>query len=1332
MVERKIKYGIEHIHSEFSIKDSAMSVKELLQKAVEYGAPGVILTDHGVLSGTFPLINAAKEMNEQLKDSGYQIKVVPGVEAYVQGDDIHTHNMHLILIPCDYIGYSSISRAVTASNKNIDNDIPRMTKEILMENFGVGSKGHGHVIATSACVGGILSQLLLQNERISKPLKAIEKKLSSPVNPEKQENAEILRRYAELEEALSVLTKKKRECTAILKKSPTRLKKTENLLRGKEGHESAVEALEKFFEEQEKATKELNELDNQISILTREKKLLGPNRKKIKDFIPTYESLKERRQELLDSQKPETELIREAEIALEEYIELFGNENFYIELQYHGFENELYAMKILAALAKKYNVPVVAANDAHFASNSEDDCLARQINMSQRFNKWNELTPGDRELYIKTDEELTKALLNVTDSEQVDSAMKGIGDILKRCNVEFPKESHYPKFQLPDGKTDSGAYLRKLAEAGISKRYPGAKWTEEYQKRMEYELDIIHRMGYDDYHLIVQDFLNYARTMALQNTDRVGVGVGPGRGSAVGSIVCYLIGITDVDPMRHGLIFERYLNPERVSMPDIDSDFANYIRPSVIKYVREKYGEMGVCLIETNNEQPPKASIKAVGRVVGTPEYKNAAEQIAKAIRPKENTHFNAKDESGATLKERLEKQFPDKSSLDIIKKASLIEGSIINYGTHAAGVVISDNGDISKYVPLKWNEDGWVCQCTKEDVEGNAHLLKMDFLGLRNLDIANKAIHLIARNHGVNINLTSIPFENAVFKNIFSTGKTTAVFQFESSGMKQMLTEFKPDSIEDIILLVAAYRPGPMQYLPEIKAVKNGVKKAKYIIPEMAEVLSSTYGKPVYQEQIQAIFNKFAGFSLGEADVIRRIMSKKKMSLLTDPKTNYKGKFIDGLIERGAKPVEAEAFWEELVEFANYSFNKSHAAAYAYLAYQTAYLKYYYPAEYFAAALCQADISKYPMLIKEIHDFGVSIISPSISLSEETFTVKNNSIVFGINSIKGVGSDGVEIIKERNARPFTSFKDFVRRVSINKNHLESLIRCGFFDEFCNNRDALAACSEQLSALAKSLSVSIANAEKIKKCLQETDDEKVKLQEEKKLEKITKEIENNERLLSSFSIEDIEEDFEKKLEMEYELIGYYVSGHPMDVWEKPDNAVDICNLDENGGVLISGIIKSANEYERKKDGALFSMFTVEDETGLVKVACWSKKYTQRNKECIRVGTAVKVFGQCKIENEEENEKTLLFSASEISPLKKKVSFSEITERKANEYFSSRLYVTIPNVAQWLALRDSFRQYKDENGVFLNVNIIGYRQTVLSYKVSKNIINSELGVFSVNP
>jgi len=1332
MVERKIKYGIEHIHSEFSIKDSAMSVKELLQKAAEYGAPGVILTDHGVLSGTFPLINAAKELNEQMKDTGYQIKVVPGVEAYVQGDDIHTHNMHLILIPCDYVGYLSISKAVTASNKNIDNDIPRMTKEILLEYFGVGSTGHGHVIATSACIGGVLSQLLLQNNRIKKPLNAIEKKLSNPVNPEKQENIEILQHYTELEETISALTKKKKEYTAILKKSPTRLQKTEISLRGKEGYESAVEALEEFFKEQKIAEEERNKLDNQIALLTQEKKILSPIRKKIKDFTPTYESLKAKKQELLDSQKNEEQLMQETETALKEYIELFGNGNFYIELQYHGFDNELSTMKILASLAKKYNVPVVAANDAHFATNSENDCLARQINMSQRFNSWNELNPGDRELYIKTDEELIKALSNIADSEQVDSAMKGIGDILERCNVEFPKESHYPKYQLPDGETDSGVYLRKLAEAGISKRYPGDKWTEEYQKRMEYELDIIHRMGYDDYHLIVQDFLNYARELALQNTDRVGVGVGPGRGSAVGSIVCYLIGITDVDPMRHGLIFERYLNPERVSMPDIDSDFANYIRPSVIKYVREKYGEMGVCLIETNNEQPPKASIKAVGRVMGTPEYKNAAEQIAKVIKPKDNKHFNTKDESGMTLKERLETQFPDKTSLDVIKKASLIEGSIINYGTHAAGVVISDNGDISNYVPLKWNEDGWVCQCTKEDVEGNAHLLKMDFLGLRNLDIANKAIHLIARNHGVNINLTSIPFENAVFKNIFSTGKTTAVFQFESAGMKQMLTEFKPDSIEDIILLVAAYRPGPMQYLPEIKAVKSGTKKAKYIIPEMAEVLSSTYGKPVYQEQIQAIFNKFAGFSLGEADVIRRIMSKKKMSLLTDPKTNYKGKFIDGLIARGANPAEAESFWEELVEFANYSFNKSHAAAYAYLAYQTAYLKYYYPAEYFAAALCQADISKYPMLIKEIHDFGVSIIPPSISLSEETFTVKKNSIVFGINSIKGVGSDGVEIINERNMRPFTSFKDFVRRISINKNHLESLIRCGVFDEFCNNRDALAACSEHLSALAKSLNTAVENAEKTKMRLQEVVDEKAKIQEEKKLEKLMREIENNERLLSSFSIEDIDEDFEKKLEMEHELIGYYVSGHPMDVWQKPNNAVDICDLDENDGVLISGIIKTANEYERKKDGALFSMFTIEDETGLIKVACWAKNYTQKNKECIKVGSAVKVFGQCKVENEEENEKTLLFSASEISPLKKRVDFSEITERKANEYFSSRLFVTIPNVAQWLVLRDSFRKYADENGVILNVNIMGYRQTTLSYKVSRNIINSGLGVFSVNP
>ncbi len=645
--------------------------------------------------------------------------------------------------------------------------------------------------------------------------------------------------------------------------------------------------------------------------------------------------------------------------------------------------------------------------------------------------------------------------------------MLGIKNIIDRCNVEMPKETHYPKYPLPEGTT-AGEYLRKLAEDGIPQRYSNSEWTKAHRERLEYELKIIHEMGFDDYHLIVQDFLNYAREKAKDPKTGIGVGVGPGRGSAVGSLVCYLIGITDVDPIKHDLLFERYLNPERVTMPDIDSDFAKFVRPSAFEYVKNLFGERNVCIIETDARQPPKAAIKAVGRVYGDKDYNEAAEKMASFITMKDNKSFSTVD-NGKTLKERLLEKFTDAVSVDIINMAELIEGSLINYGTHAAGVVIADNGDISEYVPLKRNKDGdkWACQCSKEEVEGNAGLLKFDFLGLINLDIENNCLREIYKNHGRKINLSKIPFEKEVFRSIFATGRTNAVFQFESAGMKQMLKEFKPDCIEDIILLVAAYRPGPMQYLPEIKAVKSGEKKAEYIFPKLSEVLSSTYGKPVYQEQIQAIFHRFAGCSLGEADIVRRAMSKKKIDILTDPKTNYKGRFIDGMIANGSTAENAEKFWIELLEFANYAFNKSHAAAYAYLAYQTAWLKYHYPAEYLASVLKYAKIERYPMLINEAHNFNIAVLPPSIRYSEEEFTAVKGMINFGIGNIKGIGNSGGIIIEERNKYPFSSFKDFLKRVPFKQNQLEALIDAGVFDEFNKNRLALNSGSETVCDIIK-------------------------------------------------------------------------------------------------------------------------------------------------------------------------------------------------------------------------------------------------------------------------
>lgn len=1333
-MNNEIKNGIIHCHSEYSKMDSAMSVETLLRTAVEHKAPAVVLTDHGTLSGTYPLMNAAAKINAELSAQGSCIKAIPGVEAYVEGAELQSGKMHMVLIPCNYTGYRAISKAVTEANENMIGESPCMSEQTLTKYFGIGSEGHGNVIASSACVGGVLCQILLQNKIIEHKIDAIQKKMSEVNNPESTENKEMLRELTELEEEKVSLTSKKKELTGkrkLLNQQLTALQKSANRLAGKDGYESVSDSISKKEVEIAAIDDELGYIADRIAEITNRKRPLAAERKKRKDKFGTYAEQQKTVTKLKTHLKSEEELIDDTKRAAEKYREIFGEGNFYVELQYHGFKNEAEAMSKLSLIADQLDLPTVATNDAHFAHNSESEEMARRLNMSQRFGgEWQPPVTGDDQLYIKSDEELSAALENIIPPEKVSKAMQGIGSIVARCDVVFPTEAHYPVFSLPEGETSSAEYLRKLAIAGIPKRYPRDTWTEECQKRLDYELNVIHRMGFDDYHLIVQDFVSYGRKLALDNPDNLGVGVGPGRGSAVGSLVCYLIGITSVDPMKHDLLFERYLNIERVTMPDIDTDYSNAIREDIIRYAQDKYGKKGVCYIETDNKQPPKASVLAIGRIF--PELKPYTEKINSSITAKDNTHFNKVGEDGKTLCERLKQTFTAPEYHKVIDYASLIEGSLINHSSHAAGIVISDSHDISDYLPLRKDKSGnWVCQCTKEEVEGSAHLLKMDFLGLRNLDIGDSAIKMIYRNHNVRLDFENLPIETAVFKNIFSTGKTNSVFQFESPGMKQMLREFKPDCMEDLILLVAAYRPGPMQYLPEIKAVKQGTKKAKYIIPEMADILAPTYGKPIYQEQIQAIFHRFAGFSLGEADIIRRIMSKKKKELLLDPKTNYKGRFIDGLTSRGAKQEEAEVFWTELLNFAAYAFNKSHAAAYAYIAYNTAYLKYYYPAEFMASVLRMlTDASKYPMIIKEAKEFGVNVKAPSITESGLTFDTSANgsTLIFGISSIKGIGKSGGEVIAERSKRNFNSFKDFIKRCPVNKNHLELLIRCGAFDEFCENRQSLLIGYEKLIDLCESIKKKKGTLALAEEEIESITEKQKREAQEKKILRLKSDIYELEELYSYEMLPDAVDNHERKLNDERELLGYYVSGHPMDVWKREDTAAYICDA-EAGRNKICGVVRDYTILHRKKDNAPFAKFTLEDETGSVETLCFSDKFTEAVQEILKEGAAVMLDGEFSIETAESDgdEDKIQFFMNDLRLLEKRERYDEIIKKRVSEEFGRKRYcIKVNSVIQWPQIEEILQNYKDdEKGIHLLVDIEGYRKAYLAYKVSSQVLTHGL-------
>jgi len=844
----QIKHGLIHTHTDNSVKDSTLNPAALVKRAAELGAPAVVLSDHGTLTGVYAFMNAAK---------AHGVKGIPGVEAYLQEDgDTAWSRSHLLLIPTDYQGYQAISQAVTRSNTRLFNGIPCMCMAILKECFGPGSSGHGHVIATSACMGGVLAKALLADRNMERDRKKLTEKLSGYNNPNDPAYLKQKETLADIGDEITVLMKERDRLAKIAGRKFAAKEKSLLSLTG-DALKIAQLRLNEEKAETDKAAKALSEVK---SLITEKRNEETAARRQCTELAKTHTQWVETTAQLdrvSDSMKGEAELFHEMKRLAVSLDNIFGSDNFYVELQYHGIEEESYVMPRLAKAAEELSLPMVACNDVHVALNTPDCVRARQIVQSLRYNKWHELQDGDTEYYIKTDEELSQSLSLILPNDTVEKAMKGIENIIARCDVVFPKESHLPVFKSDSGET-AKERLYRLAEEGIAWRYPTPGYfTQAHRDRMNYELQIIEQLGYCDYLCIVQDFLDYGRRLGLENPESVGLGVGPGRGSAVGSLVCYLTGITSIDPLRYGLIFERFLNKDRVSMPDIDSDFGMQIRGMVIDYVKKTYGEKAVCCILAKGTLAAKAAVRNVARVLGSELYGDTqalyqkGDAIANAI-PK--TPGVQLDEVLDQLKETFA---GDKDALKIIKDARLVEGTNFNHSMHAAGVIISDNEDISGYVPLMFNaEQGqWMSQCDKVEAEKSAGLMKMDFLGLRTLNIITDTLRAVYRNHGIKIDIESAPFESEVFENIFSGGRTNGVFQFESQGMKKMLTRFRPGSIEDIILLVAAFRPGPLQYLDEIISAKHGRTKPRYIVPAMEEILAETYGRPVYQEQMCETF---------------------------------------------------------------------------------------------------------------------------------------------------------------------------------------------------------------------------------------------------------------------------------------------------------------------------------------------------------------------------------------------------------------------------------------------------------------------------------------------
>ena len=825
-------------------------------------------------------------------------------------------------------------------------------------------------------------------------------------------------------------------------------------------------------------------------------------------------------QALLNGQNEKAE-----EIALW-HKKVFG-EDYYIEIQNNGIKEQVLANQKLVQLARKLDIPLVATNDAHYLK--REDAYNHEILLCIQTGK--RMSDPDRmkfdtdELYVKSPEEMSEYFSAFQDA--IENTVK----IADKCNVEFEfGHTILPNYDVPPEFPTHYDFLKKLCDDGLRKRY-GENPSEEILKRAEYEIGIIKKMGYVDYYLIVWDFIHFAKSN--------GIPVGPGRGSGAGSILAYAIEITDIDPMKYGLLFERFLNPERISMPDFDVDFSDVDRQKVIDYVSEKYGHDHVSQIITFGTMAAKMVIRDVARVLDFP-Y-SEADKIAKMIPNELHITIPKALEQNKELKDLYDNDELIHKLLDI---AMALEGMPRQASTHACGVVITKD-PVDTYVPLYVRDNQISTQYIMTTLE-ELGLLKMDFLGLRTLTVIKDTINLVKENRGIDVEFDQEMSDPKVYK-LWQEGSTSGIFQFESQGMTNFMKELKPDCLEDLIAGVSLYRPGPMDQIPRYIRGKQNPGHNEYTHPSLEPILNVTYGCMVYQEQVMQIVRDLAGYSLGRADLVRRAMGKKKLDVMAKEREVFINGQVDengnievpGCVRNGIDAESANKIFDEMAEFAKYAFNKSHAACYAVVAYRTAYLKAYYPAEFMASMLNSylGNLDKVPDYIDECKKLGIEILKPEINKSYSRFTVESGKIRFGLGSIKNVGLQPVaNIIKERDANgSFTSFTDFCERMAgeaVNKKCIESLIKAGTFGEFPETRATLLASFETIIDTIQSYN---------KKGM----DGQVTMFDLGSSSDLTSEAENNlEEIKYNFS-EQPELNEKELLSMEKEMLGIYVSGHPL-------------------------------------------------------------------------------------------------------------------------------------------------------------------------------------------
>lgn len=1197
-----------------------------------------------------------------------QFNVIPGIEAYF-GED----RSHMILIATDYAGYQSLSRIITQAAHNYDG-VPVVTLDNLQKYVN-----KGHVICTSACIAGVFGKRLALNEiNLRDKVKKAESKLTEM-------------KYYDATASI--------ERQTYLKsiKKPTKAQETAaNRLIKKENDYSLREEWDEHMRSFQIAQEELNASEDKFAWA----------KQVLKACSRTYNSFLSYQEELLNiesNREQEYDNLKSLYYSLED---IFGKENFYFEIQNHGLDKEKIIYNKIINFAEDVGNPnFVASNDIHICKTKgttkeeeqeyQDALLKRNIAKFGRFNKYEDPTPDDAEYIIKNDNELANELLKIISGTDmlskekiISTAVLNIRNILERCHVEFPKnEEHYPKFC-----DDENQMFDDLVEIGAKRLFPDGL-PQGYRERIDREKDVIKQMGYAGYHLIVQDYLAYGRLLGylteeeienaplsvpelekyvdrLHPEGRLGISIGPGRGSAGGSICCFLLGITDVDPMKYGLLFERFLNVERVSMPDIDSDFRPDVRGKTYEYCMKKYGEDKVCKVLTKTYLSDKGTVRKAGSYLGSKytkddenaikelpikyyqltdkELKEKRKQLDAQIDKTKHDYLNASSAicekyveisknpelSSDEIFTRISREMKNnKEAQEIIELAKKIDGMFTVYGKHAAGVVISKD-PLQDIIPIMYDEKDAVfkTQCVPTQAE-NKGLLKMDFLGLKNLSIITNVIRTQGKEDytlQTQEGIAKILANKEIYKTIFATGFTQGIFQFESIGMKRMLKEFKPESFEDIVLLVAAYRPGPMDYIPEIIAQKWHTKyPSEYPAPKRSitlrnealdKILKPTYGCPIYQEQIMQIFQSMAGYSLGAADVVRRYMSKKKADKLAYEKEAFingdPSRGIPGCVKlHGVSVEDAENLFEQMMPFAKYGFNKSHAVEYAIVSMYTAYLKYAHTIDFYRCSADAVDkIEDVIPYIDEAKNFGIEFLPPSMG-SQNKFSIVPNSnekqIRYGFSAIKGIGKLN---IRERTTR----VSKFIREnPNVSLSDIQKLARLGIFTSIFGfaaeqkviNRDDIVKYVNdygqdirRLTALKENLTDETLSEDQKKSLLEKKDALAASLNEyySELKEKVEQAVKNN--------APNKKEDIQRIVETEQELIGFMASTKKfMEKFREFDQTkiagknFKLLEEQKNGTVRLPVVVVDggAEKESKTKSGTVFHPVKLMDYTGKI-------------------------------------------------------------------------------------------------------------------------------------